>query len=141
MTFKTRISIIFTLCCMAAAPSSRPGAAPFRMTAELVGPISKERMLPLKLTFYGDDTTAREYASNEFIFVLLDENGQQVIDPGFITDAVVRRVELKGPVSTYTPRLMVDRNRNTIAVGHRYQLVSIMWPTGLVSAVPFTLAK
>lgn len=111
------------------------------MTAELVGPISKERMLPLKLTFYGDDTTAREYASNEFIFVLLDENGQQVIDPGFITDAVVRRVELRGPVSTYKPRLMVDPNRNTLAVGNHYQLVSIMWPTGLVGAVLFTLPK
>lgn len=112
------------------------------MISELGGPASKERMLPLKLTFFSKDDLVRKYRTDEFLFILLDEQGQQVGDPNvFVTDAVVANVELRGRVAKYEPRLMVSPSRKDVAVGRRYQLVSIMRSTGLASSVRFTLVK
>lgn len=132
--------IVGAACCIFAAPLFSPTRPPFRMVAELTGPVSKERMLPLKLTFFSEDDALHQYKDVDFLFVLLDERGQQVGDPSvFITDAVVVPVELKGKVATYQPRLIIAPSRKDVIVGHRFQLISIMHSTGLASSSWFTL--
>lgn len=126
-----------------AAPATQPVRPPDRMDAELTGPVSLQKELPLTLTLHSKSDGERSHYTNySFMFVVLDENGQQVGGPHvFIREAITIKLKLDGKESTYKPRLLFYRDKPGLVVGRKYQLVCSMPPCDLSAAVWFTLAE
>ena len=144
--------LVLALCCSALVgaepttqrdPAARPsGPPPLRMTAELTGPVSLREEIPLTLKFSRDRDARGRFINYSFMFVLLDEKGQQVGGPHvFIREAIHVDVDLDGKESTYKPRLVLYRDRKGLVVGQKYQLVCVMPDGDLACAVWFTLAE
>lgn len=126
-----------------ASPATQPVPRPDRMKAELTGPVSLRKELPLTLTLYSkSDGARRQYTNYSFMFVVLDEDGKQVGGPHvFIREAVIVKLNLDGKEATYKPRLMFYHDKEGLVPGRKYQLVCAMPPCDLAAAVWFTLAE
>jgi hypothetical protein len=113
------------------------------MTAELTGPVSLRAEVPLTLKLFSKTDGSRPHFTNySFMFVLLDENGQQVGGPHvFIREAITIKLNLDGKQATYKPRLSFYREREGLVPGRKYQLVCLMPPCDLAAAVWFTLGE
>ena len=110
------------------------------MTAELTGPVSMRGEVPLTLKLFSEGDGRRRYNNYSFMFVLLDEHGQQVGGPHvFIREAITVVVELDGRESTYMPRLVFYPDRKGLVAGRKYQLGCLMPPCDLATAVWFKL--
>ncbi len=103
------LAVLLALCCSSfagAAPATQPVRPPDRMKAELTGPVSLQKEVPLTLTLYSKSDGARPHYTNySFTFVVLDEDGKQVGGPHvFIREAIFIKLNLDGKEATYKPR-------------------------------------
>lgn len=122
--------------------ATQPVRPPFKMKAELTGPVSLRGEIPITLTLFSNSDGERRFTNYSFMFALLDEDGHQVGGPHvFIREAIRIDLELNGKESTYKPRLAFYRDREGLVIGCKYQLVCVMPQYELISAVWFTLTK
>jgi hypothetical protein len=138
--------VLLAFCCSScadAAPATQPVRPPDKMKAELTGPVSLRKELPLTLTLYSKSDGARpDYTNYSFTFVVLDEDGNQVGGPHvFIREAITIKLNLDGKEATYKPRLLFYKDKEGLVPGRKYQLVCVMPPCDLAAAVWFTLAE
>jgi hypothetical protein len=138
--------VLLAACCLSfvgAAPATQQ-VLPFdEMRAELTGPVSLQKELPLTLTLYSkSDGERRNYTNYSFKFVVLDEDGKQFGGPNvFIREAIFVKLNLDGKEATYKPRLLFYRDKEGIVPGRKYQLICVMPDCDLGAAVWFTLAR
>ena len=123
--------------------ATQPVRPPDKMDAELTGPVSLQKELPLTLTLHSKSDGERPHYTNySFMFVVLDENGQQIGGPNvFIREAITIHLKVDGKKSTYKPRLNFYSDKPGLVVGRKYQLVCSMPPCDLSAAVWFTLTE
>lgn len=120
-----------------------PVRRPDRMTAELTGPVSLNKGIPLTLTLFSkSDGSRRDFTNYSFMFVVLGEDGGQVGGPNvFIREAITVELQLDGKEATYEPRIHFYRDKEGLVPGRKYQLVCAMPPCDLAAAVWFTLVE
>jgi hypothetical protein len=134
----TFLTIVCIICSCGSSPEPSPNSV--HMSMKIEGKVSKQRVLPIELSFANIGDHVFHYKSTSFLFVLFNQDGEQVGNPNaFVTNALISTVEINKSDSIYRPRLLLNPQRQDLPVGRKYQLVAIIPSAGLAASAWFTL--
>jgi len=120
--------------------------APTRVSVVLPNEVSTRQRVPLAITLYynGDETAQLRngtLTNYSFLYLLLDEKGQQVAVNPFIREAVTVDLQLKGRQPIYEPAPTFNSYCKQLVPGRKYQLICVLpsRPFPLADSAWFTL--
>lgn len=113
-----------------------------RLTITIPEEVAFRIKLPLKISlFYEKDEETRSTTSAAFIFLLFDEDGNQVARDPFYREALPLNVPLAGKEPTYEPKLSFDPYCKELVIGKRYQIICFQLGSNRAASAWFKLVE